>query len=264
MVEEQQPDTQAHAPVAVFNATGTSPWLLVCEHASNYIPASFRNLGLDAGALTEHIAWDPGAVEVARGLASLIDAPLVESRLSRLIIDCNRALDAPDLVPELCETTVIPANRSLDPRQREERIALSHRPFHAQIERLITTRMKRGLPSWLVTIHSFTPVYRGVARPWQVGIIHDNDTRVAAPLIAALREDATLDVGVNEPYSPADGVYYTLQRHARPHNKPCVMIEIRNNEIADARSQAAWAGRFAAILKQIQGFPGSGQTGQRA
>ncbi|MEL4069836.1 N-formylglutamate amidohydrolase [Ochrobactrum sp. GPK 3] len=252
MADEREGRPASHEPVFVVNETGQSPWLFVCEHASNFVPERFDGLGLGEDALSAHIAWDPGAVEVARHLSAALDAPLVESRLSRLLIDCNRPLDAPDLIPEVSEMTVIPGNHELNSLERTARIDLSHRPFHARIEQLIAARAVRGLPSWIVTIHSFTPVYRDVARPWQIGIIHDADDRVAAPLIAALKQDSALNVGVNEPYAPSDRVYYTLERHARPRNAPCAMIEIRNNEIADAKAQTAWASRLAEIFRNLK------------
>lgn len=264
MTDEREHRTAWCEPVSVFNKEGKSPYLLVCEHASNFIPETFDGLGLNADALRAHIAWDPGAVEVARRLASSLNAPLVESRLSRLLIDCNRPLDAHDLIPEISETTVVPGNHALNSIERTARIDLSHRPFHTAIEQIISGRAQRGLSSWIVTIHSFTPIYRDVSRPWQIGIIHDEDDRIAKPLIAALRQDETLHVGVNEPYSPADRVYYTLERHARPRNAPCVMIELRNNEIADGPTQTAWAEKLATILKDIAKAIGPHDTEQGA
>ncbi|MBV2143358.1 N-formylglutamate amidohydrolase [Falsochrobactrum sp. TDYN1] len=254
------------APVIVVNEDGKSPYLFVCEHASNFIPKNFGGLGLDTEALTAHIAWDPGAVEVARHLSTALDATLIEAGLSRLLIDCNRPLDAHDLIPEISEATVIPGNHALDSIDRMARIDLSHRPFHACIESTIKARAAHGQPSWIVTIHSFTPVYHGTSRPWQIGIIHDRDDRIARPLIAGLKRDPALNVGVNEPYSPADRVYYTLERHARPHNSPCVMIEIRNDEITNAQTQEGWAARLAAIFTDIAGTlaPQDHFTGQKA
>lgn len=238
-------------PVGIENGEGASPFLIVCEHASNFIPASLGTLGLPAGDLIRHIAWDPGALPVSRGLSRALDATLVFSRVSRLVIDCNRPVDAADLIPEVSETTVIPGNRNLSAAQRAERIALSHAPFHAALDRLIEDRLRRGQETAIVTVHSFTPVYKGVVRPWQVGIIHDEDDRLAAPMIARLQTAGGLTVGVNEPYSPADRVYYTLEQHARPRGLACAMIEIRNDEIADETGQARWVDRLAAILNVL-------------
>jgi len=252
MSDEREYRTALCAPVIVLNGNGKSRWLFICEHASNFIPERFNSLGLNAEALKAHIAWDPGAVEVARHLSSKLDAPLIEATYSRLLIDCNRPLDARDLIPEISETTVIEGNHDLGAIERTARIDLSHRPFHTQIEDVVAERAKRGLPSWIVTIHSFTPIYRSVSRPWQIGIIHDEDDRIAKPLITALAEDKSLNIGINEPYSPADRVYYTLERHARPRNAPCVMIELRNDEIATTETQTQWAARLATILSQIE------------
>ena len=244
-------ETEPHVPVHVTNPAASGRFVIVCEHASNWLPDELRSLGLPQSDLQRHIAWDPGALPVARELARLLDAPLVESRVSRLAIDCNRPVDAFDLVPEMSETTVIPGNAGLSDEAREQRIALSHAPFHAALGRLIDRRSRAGLQSWIVTVHSYTPVYRGVARPWHVGIIHDADDRLAAPMVDGLRSVDGLVVGVNEPYSPDDRVYYTLERHARPANMPCAMIEIRNDEIATEADQMIWAERFAEILGGI-------------
>ncbi|MBC2885636.1 N-formylglutamate amidohydrolase [Ochrobactrum sp. CM-21-5] len=266
MANERDDRATAHEPVFVVNEERRSPYLFVCEHASNFIPASFDRLGLDAEALKAHIAWDPGAVEVARYLSEALDATLIEAGLSRLLIDCNRPLEAHDLVPEVSETTVVPGNHGLSAKERLARIDLSHRPFHTKIEEVIAARAARGQPSWLVTIHSFTPVYHGLRRPWQIGIIYDADDRIALPLIAALKTDAQLNVGANEPYSPDDRVYYTLERHARPRHAPCVMIEIRNDEITHTNAQKDWASRLASILKNIAETlaPKNQSTGQKA
>jgi predicted N-formylglutamate amidohydrolase len=254
MGAERRADIADFVPVSVSNRAGAGPFVIVCDHASNYVPAKFGTLGLRREDLVRHIAWDPGALGVAAKLAQLLDAPLVESRVSRLIIDCNRPLDAPDLIPSLSETTEIPGNMALDAAAWEERIALSHRPFHAAVDGLVEERSAAGLGCQMIAVHSFTPVYRSVSRPWQIGIIHDEDQRLSAPLIAALQRLPGITVGVNQPYSPADRVYYTLERHARSRDLPCVMIEIRNDEIAGTEAEARWAEMLAAILREIA-FP---------
>lgn len=238
--------------VTVTNEGGISPYLFVCEHASHFIPDRFDKLGLNEHELTAHIAWDPGAVEVARQMGDSLNACVIEAELSRLLIDCNRSLEAPDLIPETSEATLIPGNQALSSSERAERIELSHAPFHACVEQIITKRSAQGQPSWIVTIHSFTPAYLGTQRPWEIGIIHDEDDRIARPLIEALKQDKSINVGVNQPYSPADRVYYTLERHARPRNAPCVMVELRNDEIASAAQQKDWADRLATIFQKLE------------
>jgi predicted N-formylglutamate amidohydrolase len=244
--------------VRVTNPAGSSPFVLTCDHASNFIPAEFGTLGLPAGDLARHIAWDPGALPVAQAIAETLDATLVESRISRLVIDCNRPLDASNLIAPVSETTAIPGNAGLSPAQRQARIDLAWQPFHGAIEHVVEERLAAGRETWLVSVHTFTPVYAGKERPWHVGIIHDDDTRLAAPLISALRKLEGVCVGVNEPYSPADRVYFTLERHARSRGLPCAMIEVRNDEGADQAGQQQWAERLAGILAGLK--PGGDAT----
>lgn len=248
--------------VTVTNRAGRGKILLICDHASNHIPPEYEGLGLPDSDLERHIAWDPGALPVCLHLSKLLDAPLVTAGLSRLLIDCNRPLDAPDLIPAISETTVIPGNASLDAVERGRRVAMSHHPFHTAIERLLGERLAHGQETWLVSIHSFTPTYRGASRPWQIGILHDDDERLSAPMIEALEHLDGVTVGDNQPYSPADRVYYTLERHGRSRGLACAMIEIRNDEILGEIGQRRWAERLAEILagakldESVQGNPG--------
>jgi predicted N-formylglutamate amidohydrolase len=251
----QKAQNSAHAPqgaVRVANRSGISPFVFVCDHASNHLPAQYGTLGLNDADLLRHIAWDPGALPVAKLMAQMLDAALVEAGVSRLAIDCNRPLDAPDLIPEVSETTVIPGNAALTQKDRAERITLSWKPFHDAIEGLVDERVAAGRETWLVSIHSFTPIYKGVARPWEIGIIHDDDDRISAPLIGELEALKRFTVGDNEPYSPADRVYFTLERHARSRGHPCAMIEIRNDEIADPAGQAKWAELLGNIFQHLK------------
>ncbi|MER8431582.1 N-formylglutamate amidohydrolase [Mesorhizobium caraganae] len=238
--------------VGVTNPGGSSPFVLTCDHASNFLPAEFGTLGLAAEDLSRHIAWDPGALPVARRMAATLDATLIETRISRLVIDCNRPLDAPDLVPPVSETTIIPGNAGLSDTQRAERVTLSWRPFHDTIAKIIDKRLSRGQETRLVSVHSFTPVYKGKNRPWHIGIIHDDDRRLASPLIAALQRLSGVTVGVNEPYSPADRVYFTLERHARSRGLACAMIEIRNDEISGETGQRKWADLLTGIFSNLE------------
>ncbi|MBD0414387.1 N-formylglutamate amidohydrolase [Oryzicola mucosus] len=232
----------------IVNPEGASPYVLICDHASNFLPAALGSLGLSQDDLQRHIAWDPGAQPVSRYLSEALDAVLVESRVSRLAIDCNRPLDAPDLIAEVSETTVIPGNAGLSLAQRDERIAMSWTPFHDAVDRVVGKRLDQGRETMLVSIHSFNPVYRGVDRPWHIGIIHDSDIRLAGPMIDHLKTLPGIVVGVNEPYSPADRVYFTLEKHGRSRGLACAMIEIRNDEIRCEEAQRGWAQKLAAIL----------------
>lgn len=238
-------------PVRVENPDGAGPYVIVCDHASNALPRAYDTLGLAPDALFSHIAWDPGALPVSRALSSMLDAPLLWPDASRLIIDCNRYPDAPDLIVAESEGRAVPGNRDVDEKERLRRLAAIHIPYHNAIDQVLEDRFAAGRATGVVAVHSFTPVYFGRSRPWDIGIVFDDDRRLADPFIAALRADPGLTVGVNQPYAPADRVYYTLTRHARPRDLPAAMIEIRNDLIADAAGQKAWADRLGAILASL-------------
>lgn len=238
--------------VRITDPDAQGAYVLTCDHASNFIPEEFGTLGLPESELGRHIAWDPGALAVARGMAKALRATLIETCISRLVLDCNRSLEAPDLVPSISEATSIPGNAQISEQERQTRIDRCWRPFHDTVEAVVEKRLARGQETRLVSIHTFNPVYKGVARQWQIGIIHDEDTRLAQPLINALRAVPGMTVGANEPYSPADRVYYTLERHARSRGLPCAMIEIRNDEVADEAGQRKWAELLSALLDQIR------------
>jgi predicted N-formylglutamate amidohydrolase len=247
------PREEAGDAVRVEGRRDAGRFLIVCDHASNALPSRYGDLGLDAERLASHIAWDPGALAVARGLAERLGAPLVHSTVSRLVVDVNRPPTAPDLIVETSETTRIPGNADLSEAERQRRVAAVHAPYHAAIERVVDARLAAGRATSLIAIHSFEPVYRGVRRPWPVGVIFDRDRRLADILIQGLGA-AGLDVGVNAPYSPADRVYYTLSRHGEARGLACVMLEIRNDLIRSAEAGAAWAERLASLLQAAAGM----------
>lgn len=244
-------DIAVDEPVRIVNENGRSPIILICEHASNAIPAKFAALGLGNEELHSHIAWDPGAVAVAEAMSARLDAALVASAISRLIVDCNRALDAPDLIPAKSENIVIPGNRGLSAAERQERIVLSHTPFHRTLERVCASRVATGTMPVCISIHSFTPVYDSRHRPWHIGLVFDDDRRLADPLAAALAAIPGIAVGMNEPYSPADRVYYTLFHHASSNGLMAVMIEIRNDLLRTRQGQQKWSSLLSSILGGI-------------
>lgn len=235
------------APAILVNGDGRSPYLLICEHASNRLPRTLGMLGLPQAELVRHIAWDLGAEQVARRLSRLMDAPLVLQRYSRLAYDCNRPPDAADAMPEISETTDIPGNRNLSPADKLARIREIYRPFHGAITDLLDGRAAAGVRSLVVSIHSFTPVYKGERRTVELGILHDQDARLSRKLITSF---PGVDARLNEPYGPTDGVLHTLTLHAAPRQLRRVMIEMRNDLIADGRGQDEWAGRLSASLDQ--------------
>lgn len=243
-------DISGQKSVLVSNARGQSPFVIVCDHASNRIPAKYGDLGLTATERTSHIAWDPGALSVSQMLSDLLDAPLVQSTVSRIVIDCNRALDAPDLIWTLSEATRIAANENLDASERQYRIDHFHRPYHASIETLLEARRHAGQETILVCLHSFTPVYLGVARPWPIGLIHGVDTRYTRALLDALKAaEPAMNVGWNQPYAALNGVTLTLEKHGDGRGLDATMIEIRNDEILEPVGVARWASRLAHCLE---------------
>jgi predicted N-formylglutamate amidohydrolase len=239
---------EVRSPVVVENPEGAGPFVIVCDHASNRIPDDYKSFGFAEDALATHIAWDPGALAVSRRLSTRLDAPLLWPDVSRLVIDCNRPPDAASLIVAESEGRPVTANRGLSADQRSRRLANIHAPYHDAIDICLKRREDAGLETALVAIHSFTPIFLGTSRPWQIGIVFGDDRRLADRLVRDLEADLALTVGINQPYSPADQVYYTVERHAGPRGLPAAMIEIRNDEIGDAAGQLRWADRLADIF----------------
>ena len=233
--------------VVVENRAGLSRFLILCDHASNHFPPEYGFLGLSPAERETHIAWDPGALGVARHLSDRLNAPLVYSTISRLVIDCNRALDAPDLIATISETTRIPGIANLTANERQRRIDTIHATFHSAVDSVLDARTAEGRATAVIGMHTFTPIYRGVSRPWDVSLIFDRDQRLSGPLIDLLKGEG-LSVGVNEPYSPADRVFYTLGRHAEARGLAPAMIEIRNDLVRTPRDQQEWAERLGRML----------------
>jgi len=232
-------------PVQVSNPNGKSPVILVCEHASNHIPDEFENLGLDADARDSHVAWDPGALAVARSLSSSLDAVLVAGRVSRLVFDCNRAPDATDAMPAHSEVFEIPGNAGLSRREKSRRVARYYDPFREVLDDVVSGH---DLPAVLVTVHSFTPVYLGKPRAVELGILHDSDSRIADQMLRVASSHTDLNVLRNQPYGPGDGVTHTLKVHGIGNGLPNVMLEIRNDLIGAQDQQRRVAAEISGLL----------------
>jgi predicted N-formylglutamate amidohydrolase len=237
-------------PVIIVNGQGRSPIVLACEHAGRRIPKRLGSLGLSAEDLSRHIAFDIGAEGVARRLAEMLDAPLVLQRYSRLVYDCNRPPDSPSAMPIVSELTPIPGNRGLTAVEREERTLMIYRAFHDRAAGMIEARTSVHKPAILVTIHSFTPVFKGVARRMHVGLLFDRDRRFTDLVATLLRKSGSFDVRLNEPYGPEDGVCHTVNLQAGAKGLPYSMIEIRNDLIESESGQVEWAGRLGGVLQQ--------------
>jgi predicted N-formylglutamate amidohydrolase len=224
--------------------------LLLCDHASNEVPPEYASLGMPAAELERHIAYDIGAAGVTRALSAKLGVPAVLTRYSRLLIDCNRGADDPTLVLRLSDGAVIPGNRDIDAAERDTRIARFYAPYHAAITGLIDQALAAGVVPVLLSIHSFTPVWRGTPRLWHAGVLWDRDPRLAYPLLEALAADTSLKIGDNEPY---DGALKgdCLWRHGTSRGLPHALLEIRQDLIASKDGQDAWAARLASIITKL-------------
>ncbi len=221
-------------------------WIITCEHASNLVPDTVNggDLGLPAEDMARHIAYDPGAAGVSKALGQALGGPVILSNFSRLVIDPNRGEDDPTLLMRLYDGTIIPANRHADQAERTRRLDLFHRPYHDALTGLLLNNPTAAL----VSIHSFTPQLRGrPPRPWEIGVLYASDTRLADRVLARLHDQGDLCIGDNEPYNgelPGDA----MDRHGIQTGRPHVLLELRNDLIADPAAQSAWAARLAPVL----------------
>ena len=235
-------------PFDLSGRDAPSPFVIICDHASRRLPRALDSLGLSSGALATHIAWDIGALGVARALASALDAFVAWQRYSRLVIDCNRPLSSADSIVQRSERTDVPGNANLTAADAAARAAEIFRPYHAEIRNHLDTRRAAHRPALLVSVHSFTPVFLDVARPWHCGVLFNRDARLAEPLLRLLRDEPGLVVGCNEPYAASDLTDFSLVHHGEARDIPCVEIEIRQDLIDDPAAQNAWAQRLARLL----------------
>ncbi len=231
----------------IENEAGQSPVLLVCEHASNALPSAWGNLGLTDEQARAHIAWDPGALGLARGLATRLDATLIHAPVSRLIYDLNRAPDMAGAMPARSEVHDIPGNAAITPADQLARTQAVYLPWANGLHNLIAARIAAGRRPTIITIHSFTPVYHGKPRSVEFGIIHDADPTLARAILAASGPTG-LVARLNEPYSAADDVTHTLRLHATPYGLANAMLEVRNDLIATPAAEAAMADRLVPVL----------------
>ena len=224
--------------------------LIICEHASNHIPAALHDLGLTKDVLESHVAWDPGALGVATSLAQKFSAVLIESTVSRLVYDCNRAPDAASAVPERSEAFEIIGNKGLSNADRELRIKGVFEPFSSAVSDEISRR--RDTLQLMITVHSFTPIFNGRPRAVEIGILHGEDPRLAEALMETRPRDKRYDIRLNEPYAASDGVTHTLDTHGTRNGLPNAMIEIRNDLIETSEAQEAMGAYIAPWIESAR------------
>jgi predicted N-formylglutamate amidohydrolase len=236
------------APVTVHNEKGRSPFMIVADHAGNSMPRALRGLGVPENESERHIAWDIGIAAVCRVVADALDATLAQQNYSRLVIDCNRTPGSETSILAISELTLIPGNISLSESQRAARVREIFRPYHNRIEAELDRRRQAGRPAALIAMHSFTPIFKGVVRPWHVGVLYNRDPRFAHLLMDLLKREAGLIVGDNEPYSVTDASDYTIPVHGERRGLHHVAIEVRQDLIADDKGQCAWGALLARLL----------------
>lgn len=237
------------APVRVLNEQSKSPLVLLCDHASPVIPRAFKELGLDADTLSRHVAWDIGSPEVALQLAKRFDATVVMTTYSRLVVDVNRRPGHATSTPAVSEDVTIPGNQNLTLEHVMERERVFFWPYHNAISATLQGIADSGRTPTLVSLHSFTPVFHGVQRPWDIGVLWHRDGRIAQPLIAGLRAEQSLCIGDNEPYHAGDPMGYTMPVHGETPGHPHVLIEMRQDRISDVEGIHAMAQTLGGVLE---------------
>jgi predicted N-formylglutamate amidohydrolase len=235
-------------PVTVCNENGGSPFVIVADHAGNSLPRALARLGVPEAELGRHIAWDIGIGAVSRLVADALDATLIAQTYSRLVIDCNRKPGSETSIPQISEFTPVPGNMGLSEDQKAARVRAIFRPYHDRIETELDRKRHAGRPVALIAMHSFTPVFKGVARPWHASVLYNRDPRFARLLGALLKREDGLVVGDNEPYSVTDASDYTIPVHGERRGLHHVAIEVRQDLIGDDKGQRAWGRLLARLL----------------
>jgi predicted N-formylglutamate amidohydrolase len=238
------------AAFSVERPSGTSPYLITCDHASRQVPSRLGTLGLSEEDLARHIAWDIGIAGVGRQLAAGLDACVILQSYSRLVIDVNRPPGAPDSIVSRCDGTTIPGNQDLSSLEVARRTREIFAPYHDRIRHEIDDRLRAGRATVLVSLHSFTPTLGGRSRPWHVGVLYQRHVELSHLLLALLRDQPDLVVGDNEPYAASDETDYTIVVHGERRGLPHVELELRQDLIADAAGQGAWAARLVTLLRR--------------
>jgi len=236
-------------PFSVMNEKGKAPLLLLCDHASKAVPKALGSLGISETELSRHIGWDIGGLDAAIALSTVLDAPLVASGYSRLVIDCNRWPGGEGSTPEVSDGTVVPANQGLTREQVDARAEACFWPYHREVDRVLDAMTAGNRQVCLLVVHSFTPVMKGFVRPWHVGVLWNDDPRLPEPLLTELRRDSELVVGDNEPYSARASYEYTLTAHARSRAIPHCSLEVRQDLMATPDDARTWGRRLAPAIR---------------
>jgi predicted N-formylglutamate amidohydrolase len=237
-------------PFAVENENGTSPFVIVVDHAGNCMPRRLSLLGLADHDCRRHIAWDIGIGAMCSVLGSALDAVVIRQNYSRLVVDCNRTPGSEASIVGISELTRVPGNIGLSENHKLDRVREIFQPYHDRITAELDRRRETGRPAALISMHSFTPVFKTAARPWHVGVLYNRDRRLAGALMELLHHDEGLVIGDNEPYDVTDASDYTIPVHGEQRKLHHVAIEIRQDLITDEVGQRMWAAMFVRLLPQ--------------
>nr|WP_240969633.1 N-formylglutamate amidohydrolase [Sneathiella limimaris] len=236
-----------------LNEHSKSPIFLIADHASRHIPEDYKNLGIeDVSLLRRHVAWDIGIEDVTKRLAEKLDCPAIFSCFSRLLIDANRYPDDPSSTPYVSDGVVVPANKDVSEVERSRRIETYFQPYHDQITKMLDDLLNLTETPIVISMHSFTPIMNDFERPWHIGVLWDQDGRIALPMLEILKKNAALVVGDNEPYSAREPLGYTMNEHGTKRDIPHVVIEIRQDLIDTHHGAEQWANLIADLLRQIE------------
>lgn len=242
-------------PFELINPDGKAPVVLFCDHAGRAVPQRLGHLGLPPEAFEQHIAWDIGIADLGRQLSVLMDAPLLVANYSRLVIDCNRHIDDPTSIAQVSDGIDIAGNRTLTPEARQQRVMEIFRPYHDALTQLIEGKLAQGTVPVILSLHSFTPTMNGYQRPWQVGILWNEDARLPVPLMRRFAAEPGVTVGDNEPYSGRDGHGYSMKVHAEGLGLAHALIEVRQDLIADAAGATTWAQTLYRVCGDVLADP---------
>lgn len=240
------------APVLEHGADGASPFLLTCDHYGRKVPRALGDLGVPQSEWERHIAFDIGIGAVTTALADALGAHMIAQTYSRLVIDCNRPPGVVSSIPVLSEATAIPGNEGLSASAAEARRLEIFQPYHDRLAAILDARARERRPTILLAMHSFTPLYAGVARPWHIGTLYNRDRRLAAILLELLHAEGDLVVGDNQPYAASDATDYCIPVHAEPRGLVHCGIEVRQDLIGDKAGQTEWAARLTRIFRQVE------------
>jgi len=243
-------------PFVVLHEHGAAPALVICDHASRAFPRAMRRLGLPELPSWQHIAWDIGAGELARGISSALDAPAVLAGYSRLVVDCNRQPDDPEAFRTESDGWVVPGNQVLAEFERRLRLACFFDPYHEAIAAMLAGFRTRGVVPLVVSVHTFTPEIGGFARPWHVGVLWDKDEATARRVIEGLRSVEGLVVGDNEPYSGKHPSDYSIDHHAEGAGLPHLCIEVRQDQLESPAGTERWIRLLSRLIGELLRDPG--------